>query len=169
MDKVTLDRIQLLLPKLRKEGTKIYEEICESIKGRAMVRFTSTLRTFDEQAVIFAQGRTAPGRIVTNARPGRSYHNYGMAIDIALILDKDGNGSYETASWDTTLDTNKNGERDWMEVVAIFKQYGWTWGGDWRFKDNPHFQKTFGLSTHTLEHRYNNDNILDNGIYYPRI
>jgi peptidoglycan L-alanyl-D-glutamate endopeptidase CwlK len=33
-----------------------------------------------------------------------------------------------------------------MEVVAIFKKYGWEWGGEWRFKDYPHFQKTFGYS-----------------------
>jgi peptidoglycan L-alanyl-D-glutamate endopeptidase CwlK len=38
-----------------------------------------------------------------------------------------------------------------MEVVAIFKKYGYAWGGDWRFKDSPHFEKTFGYSTTQLK------------------
>lgn len=38
-------------------------------------------RSFEEQLALFAQGRTKPGRIVTKARPGESYHNYGLAFD----------------------------------------------------------------------------------------
>jgi peptidoglycan L-alanyl-D-glutamate endopeptidase CwlK len=39
-----------------------------------------------------------------------------------------------------------------MECVAIFKKYGWEWGGDWKkFKDAPHFQKTFGYTTTQLK------------------
>lgn len=34
------------------------------------------------QARLYAQGRTAPGPIVTNAPPGSSYHNYGAAVDL---------------------------------------------------------------------------------------
>ncbi|WP_412177973.1 M15 family metallopeptidase [Paenibacillus terrae] len=33
-------------------------------------------------------------------------------------------------------------------MVAAAKRIGWDWGGDWRsFKDYPHFEMTFGLST----------------------
>jgi D-alanyl-D-alanine carboxypeptidase len=39
-------------------------------------------RTMDQQAKLYAQGRTAPGPIVTNAPPGSSYHNFGAAADI---------------------------------------------------------------------------------------
>jgi peptidoglycan L-alanyl-D-glutamate endopeptidase CwlK len=42
-----------------------------------------------------------------------------------------------------------------MEVVAIFKRYGWEWGGDWKFVDMPHFQKTFGKSVKQLLDNYN--------------
>lgn len=38
-------------------------------------------RSFEEQLALFAQGRTKPGRIVTKAKPGESYHNYGLAFD----------------------------------------------------------------------------------------
>ena len=34
-----------------------------------------TLRSNAEQAALWAQGRSAPGRIVTNCRPGMSLHN----------------------------------------------------------------------------------------------
>ena len=28
-----------------------------------------------------------------------------------------------------------------MEVVKVFKDAGYTWGGNWKFTDNPHFEK----------------------------
>lgn len=47
----------------------------------------SGLRSFDEQATLYAQGRTTPGKIVTNARPGFSSHQYGIAVDFCLDAD----------------------------------------------------------------------------------
>ncbi len=146
MDKPTLDRIQLLHPKLREEAMQIYLEICDALKGKAMCRFTYTLRTFAEQDALF---NAKPQ--VTKARGGQSYHNYGAAIDIVLIVDKDGDGKFETASWDVKSDFDGDGKSDWMEVVAIFKRYGWEWGGDWKFYDAPHFQKTLGYSIVQLQ------------------
>lgn len=153
-DKVTLERIQKLAPELREEGLAIYNEICSSLTGKAIVRFSHTLRTFAEQTALYAQGRTKPGKIVTQAKAGQSYHNYGLAIDIVLLIDKDGNGTFEEASWDTKTDFDKDNLSDWMEIVAIFKRYGWEWGGDWRFKDLPHFQKTLGQSIMQLQKKY---------------
>lgn len=144
IDQKTLDRIKLLHPKLRDEVNELYQDICDALKGRAICRFTSTLRTFAEQDAIYSEGRTKPGTIKTNAKSGFSYHNYGLAIDIVLIIDG------KTASWDMKTDFDKDGKSDWMEVVAIFKQYGFEWGGDWRFFDGPHFQKTFGKSIREL-------------------
>ncbi|MCU7570488.1 M15 family metallopeptidase [Riemerella anatipestifer] len=155
MDKITLQRIELLHPKLREEAKAIYKEICEALTGNAICRFTHTLRTFKEQNDLYAIGRTKKGRRVTNARGGQSYHNYGLAIDICLLVDKDGNGTYETAVWDTKADFDNDKIADWQEIVAIFKRYGWTWGGDWRFTDPPHFQKTFGKSIADLQELYN--------------
>jgi peptidoglycan L-alanyl-D-glutamate endopeptidase CwlK len=149
-DQKTLERIQLLHPKLRDEAVQIYDEICAALTGNAICRFSYTLRTFAEQDALYAQGRSKPGAIVTKAKGGQSYHNYGLAIDIVLILDKDLNGTFETASWDTKIDADGDKQADWMEIVGIFKRYGWEWGGDWRFKDDPHFQKTFGKSVSEL-------------------
>jgi peptidoglycan L-alanyl-D-glutamate endopeptidase CwlK len=142
-DAITLERIKLIHPKLRDEVMEIYDEICEALSGSAMCRFSHTLRTFAEQNVLYAQGRTKPGKIVTNSRGGLSYHNYGMAIDIVLIA----NGA---ASWDSGKDFDADGKADWMEVVSIFKQFGWEAGIDWKFRDAPHFQKSLGYSVRQL-------------------
>lgn len=128
-DAVTLERIKLLHPKLREEADLIYTEICEALSGKAMCRFSHTLRTFKEQDDLFAKGRTTPGPVVTKAKAGLSMHNYGLAIDIVLIVDKDGDGKFESASWDVNSDFDGDRKSDWQEVVTIFKQYGWTWGG----------------------------------------
>ncbi len=84
---------------------------------------------------------------MTIAKGGQSYHNYGLAIDFALKLD---NGN---VVWDLDRDDNNNGEADWMEVVAIAKDLGFEWGGDWTsFKDYPHLQMDFGLSIRELQY-----------------
>lgn len=146
MDTITLARIELLHPKLRTEAKEIYIAIYNALKGRAAVRFTHTLRTIAEQDALYAQGRTKPGKKVTNAKGGQSYHNYGLAIDICLIIDD------KEASWDTLKDFDGDGISDWMEAVKIFKSRGWEWGGDWeKFRDTPHFQKTFGFTTAKLK------------------
>lgn len=151
MDSITISRISLLHPKVRAEVTDIYAEICQALTGRALCRFAYTLRTEAEQNALYAQGRTTPGKIVTNAKAFESYHNYGLAVDIVLLVDKDKNGSYESASWETNVDFDGDGVSDWQEVVKIFKKHGWTAGIDWKFMDAPHFEKSFGYSVMQLK------------------
>lgn len=152
MDQLTLKRIETAHPLLRDELKCIYTDICNAIDSKhALFRFSHVLRTFKEQNDLYAIGRTTSGRKVTNAKGGDSYHNYGLAVDIVELLDKDKNGTFETASWDVKLDYDNDNVEDWMEVVAIFKRYGWEWGGDWRFTDKPHFQKTLGYSISQLK------------------
>lgn len=164
-DLITLNRIQLLHPLLVDEVNSIYKEICEALKGRAICRFAYTLRTFAEQDALYAQGRTKKGSKVTNARGGQSYHNYGLAIDIVLLVDKDKNGTFESASWETKIDFDGDGKEDWQEIVAIFKRYGWEWGGDWKFLDTPHFQKTLGKSIAQLKSAYDKKDFIKGTTY----
>lgn len=165
-DKITLERIQLLHPKLREEAIEIYSEICERLKGKAFCRFTHTLRTFAEQDALYAQGRTKPGSIVTYARGGQSYHNFGIAIDICLVVDTDGDGDYDKASWDFKKDFDGDGEVDFNEIDFVFNLYGWKGlyknGKRW---DLPHFQKTFGLSEMELLKRFNEKKFIPNTNY----
>lgn len=77
---------------------------------------------------------------------GESYHNFGLAIDFAL-MSVDGQ-----VIWDMKYDGNGNSRADWMEVVEIAKDLGFEWGGDWtQFKDYPHLQMNFGLSIWELQ------------------
>jgi peptidoglycan L-alanyl-D-glutamate endopeptidase CwlK len=135
MDKITLDRIKLLHPSLREEANKIYADICAAMPAGVVCRFTHTLRTFAEQDALYQLGRSKPGKVVTNAKGGQSFHNYGLAIDFVLLV----NGS---VSW--TVDKN------WLAVISIFESYGWESGHHWKFKDSPHLQKTFGKTTAQL-------------------
>ena len=64
------------------------------------------LRTFAEQDALYAQGRSVPGSIVTNAKGGESPHNYGCASDWTL-WDVSGNPIWMTAKddrWKTYID-----------------------------------------------------------------
>jgi peptidoglycan L-alanyl-D-glutamate endopeptidase CwlK len=151
LDSISIQRISLLHPKLRAEALAILQEIEAALTGRARFRIVSTLRTFSEQDALYAQGRTKSGAIVTNARAGQSNHNYGTSLDFALIIDKDGDGKFESTSWDTKGDYDEDKKADWIEVVAIFKKHGWTWGGDWKtLVDMPHVEKSFGYSVKHL-------------------
>lgn len=103
---------------------------CEA-KG-LQVLVTCTYRTNAEQDALFAQGRTTPGHIVTNARGGQSMHNFRCALDIVPLV----NGKPD---W--------NGEHpSWHEIAAVFKAHGFSWGFDWpHFKEMPHFEITRGF------------------------
>jgi peptidoglycan L-alanyl-D-glutamate endopeptidase CwlK len=102
---------------------------------------TSTLRTMEEQAALYAQGRSTPGRKVTNAKPGQSFHNYGLAYDVVPL--RAGKPVWGTIGPDLAL---------WQRVGALGKAQGLEWAGDWvRFKEFPHFQWTGGLTLKDLQ------------------
>lgn len=102
------------------------------------IRITAGLRTNAEQQRLYNQGRTTPGNIVTNARPGQSIHNFGLAIDYVLVNEDDTNVSWVV-------------NKQWRRVGAIGKQLGFQWGGDWTsFRDYPHLDLQRGMSLANL-------------------
>ena len=110
------------------------------------ILITDGYRSFEEQDKIYDKGRRTPGKVVTHAEGGESYHNFGLAVDFALQLE---NGN---VIWDIEYDGNGNGQSDWFEVGGIAKELGFQWGGDWRgFKDYPHLQMDFGLTINDLQ------------------
>jgi peptidoglycan L-alanyl-D-glutamate endopeptidase CwlK len=58
---------------------------CHSVSLDILI--TCTLRPLDEQQRLYDQGRTTPGHIVTNAKPGQSAHNYGLALDFVPMIN----------------------------------------------------------------------------------
>lgn len=168
-DKISLERAKLLHPAVRDEVINLITEVEKGFPPNIAVRIVQGLRTIEEQNGLYAQGRTKPGNIVTNAKGGSSYHNYGLAIDFAILVDKDGNGTYDELSWDIKKDNDKDGIADWLEVVKVFEAAGWEWGGRWSsIKDYPHVQKTFGYRWQVLLTKYNSKEFI-NGTQYVRI
>lgn len=84
-------------------------------------------RTFAQQQAVYDQGRSTPGAIVTKARPGDSYHQYGLALDIV------------PQAYESLPEWNPDGPY-WAQIGAIGKSLGLTWGGDWHTPDRPHFE-----------------------------
>jgi len=167
MDLITQERIKQAHPRIREMLYGQYIEANNLLGANVRLRFAYVYRTPEEQHSLFLQRPK-----VTKADSWQSIHNYGLAFDIVLLIDKDNNGTFETASWDTIKDFDKDRQSDWMEVVNYFKSKGWKWGGDWKkFPDAPHFQYDFGFDWKTLKARVDKKTIItdENGIIYPKI
>lgn len=131
-DKVTDSRIATLDKRVQPAAFRFINRVWKEL-GIAL-RVTQALRTIGEQDALYAQGRTTPGKKVTNARGGYSFHNFGLALDVVII--RDGKAIWEILP---------------KKVVDIAKQEGFAWGGDWKsFKDYPHFEMTFGKTLQEL-------------------
>jgi peptidoglycan L-alanyl-D-glutamate endopeptidase CwlK len=156
MDKITIDRIATAHPKIREELKNYYIECNNKLPKGVRLRFAYVYRSVAEQNVLYNQRPK-----VTNAKGGQSIHNYGLAFDIAILLDKDNNGTFESIDWNISSPYFKL-------VVEYFKSKGYEHGGDWKnFKDYPHFQKAFG---HTWQSLKVKDSFKDvNGLTYPKI
>jgi len=127
-------KIEDLHPKLQELANE-FLKTCIAQNFPVTIYFT--FRSNAEQDALYAQGRTMPGSIVTNARGGESYHNYSLAFDSAPLND------------DLTIDWNTVAKYKIMGKIG--QSVGLEWGGGWKFKDMPHFQYTFGLSIEELK------------------
>jgi peptidoglycan LD-endopeptidase CwlK len=114
------DRATAVLERARREGMDM--------------RVVDGFRSVAAQDTLYAQGRTAPGNIVTNARGGSSWHNYGLAADIAF------NNANGQPAWP------ENG--NWTRYGEIAVDQGLEWGGNWQgLQDRPHVEYHPGLET----------------------
>lgn len=123
-----------LHPEVRAMAQKFIDQ-CKAVDIDVII--TSTYRDLEDQAVIYAAGRTMPGPIRTNAKPGQSIHNYRLAFDFCPIV-------HGKAVWDDLALYERCG--------AIGKQIGLDWAGDWTtFKEYAHLQYTGGLTLSDLQ------------------
>lgn len=159
MDKITVSRIAKAHPMVRESLLMEYKEINNRLPKGVRLRFSHVLRTPEEQDALYKKRPK-----VTNAKGWQSIHNYGLAFDIVLLYDKDGNGTFETAVWNDK-------DKYWIEVTNYFKSKGWSWGGDWKnFKDSPHFEKNFGLGWKQMKAMIDRkDYIVEDGVKYINI
>jgi len=98
-------------------------------------------RSIERQAYLYAQGRTTPGKMVTWARPGFSWHQYGVGVDI--VFDKNPETEAIEWTWEGGY-ADKNGD-NYDKLAKILKSYGLEWLGDSN-TERAHFQKCFGLT-----------------------
>jgi peptidoglycan LD-endopeptidase CwlK len=134
MNTASQDRLKLVYPKL---ATKIYQLSTLMAAEELFITVAQGLRTVEEQDALFAKGRDEHGavinkaQIVTNARGGNSYHNYGLAVD-CYPVDKESGG----------VDWNPS-HPDWKRMESLGVSLGLTSGANWiRIVDAPHFQLT---------------------------
>jgi peptidoglycan L-alanyl-D-glutamate endopeptidase CwlK len=130
-------RLAPLHPGLARRGRRVIEL---AAKDGIAILITQGLRTWKEQDALYAIGRSkAPigsKYIVTAAKGGQSYHNFGLAFDF-VVLDSMGK-----VTWDPK-------HPGWKRVGMLGKLVGLEWGGDWKKKDLPHLQYTGGLALET--------------------
>jgi peptidoglycan L-alanyl-D-glutamate endopeptidase CwlK len=115
------------------------EKFLNSAKAAGIdLLITSTYRDNASQDALYAQGRTTPGKKVTNAKAGQSWHNYRCAVDVVPVVAG-------KPRWDVK-------DEVWQQVGALGKAAGLEWAGDWKkFKEYPHFQYTGGLTLAQLQ------------------
>lgn len=102
---------------------------------------TSTYRDFESQERLYAQGRVLPGKIVTYANAGDSWHNWKRAFDIVPL--RHGKPVWSTRGADGNL---------WRQIGRIGESVGLEWGGSWdRHPDMPHFQDKMGRTLYGLK------------------
>lgn len=123
------------LEDLRSDVREKAEKFLSAAKNLGIdVLVTCTYRSNEEQKQLYEQGRTAPGKIVTNALPGESKHNNmeggdpaSLAFDVVPLI----NGK---PVWDASNPV-------WKVLGGLGKSIGLNWAGDWkRFKEYPHFE-----------------------------
>jgi peptidoglycan L-alanyl-D-glutamate endopeptidase CwlK len=98
----------------------------ECAKQGIIVIITSTYRSNEEQAALYAIGRTKPGNRVTNAKPGQSMHGYRIAFDFCPII-------HGKCVWNNAELFERCGE--------IGEKVGLQWSGRFlTFRESAHFE-----------------------------
>jgi peptidoglycan L-alanyl-D-glutamate endopeptidase CwlK len=119
MDPVSETRLTQVHPELSRRIHQLADMLAFPI------RVTQGMRTYAQQDELYAQGRTSPGAIVTEAQAGYSMHNFGLAVDVVPYL----NG---IPDWNDK-------DAEWAEVLAKAPSCGLAEGAQWRtFPDEPH-------------------------------
>lgn len=102
---------------------------------------TQTYRSPEQQASLYAKGRTEPGPKVTSAPPGYSWHEFRRAFDVAIVH----------FPGDMTQADLYDGP--WERVGDLGEGIGLEWGGRWKTPDRPHFQLTKGFTLAYMRER----------------
>jgi len=141
-DKQSLSLLNQLHPLIRQRAIAAYNEAVANTPENVHPYIVETYRSFERSNELYAQGRTKPGEIVTNAKAGQSYHNYALALDFGLKI----NGKVSNK-----VDWN------WRKVAEIFKEHGFQLGLEFTgsLVDPPHVEDKLGHNWRDLLQMYN--------------
>jgi peptidoglycan L-alanyl-D-glutamate endopeptidase CwlK len=142
VDDNSIKKIKELYPPF---GEKIFKFVSDAQAQGMLVSVFDGLRSFEKQAELYAKGRTAPGKIVTKAKPGFSYHCYGLAVDLVFDADQVKPG------WQWTWDD----KYPWKKLSELGVKHGLESAMTWKsFPEAPHYQLTYGFTTAVLNNIY---------------
>jgi len=116
------------------------QPICEAFTEEAQRQgidfiLTCTFRSNNEQDALYAQGRTAPGAIVTRAKGGKSAHNF-------TINGNPASKAFDVVPMDAGKPVWNDGHPSWKKLGRIGQNLGLNWYGSPTapFREFPHFQ-----------------------------
>jgi len=144
IDAATRTKLALIYPDIGVRFCRVFHTYLE-LYGKRM-RVTQGLRSWKRQSELYAQGRTSGGAVVTRARPGLSFHNYGCAIDIAF------------RGKDPYLEEDPKFEWYWKKYGEVAESFGFRWGG--HFDDRPHIQMSYGFTVRELRIMYRDGGLM---------
>jgi len=150
-----VNSLDLLFPPFREQAEKF------AVKANELDFFIyETYRSFDKQLEYYKSGRELQNGIwvvvdkslvKTNAKPGMSFHAYGLAFD--AVVDADATKQGVQWSWaDTYKDADGTIQKvDWKGMGKISVSLGMEWAGNWTtFTEYPHSQNRFGFQVSEL-------------------
>ena len=123
VDQTTQSLIATLRTPVQKLAKKLLAEAALSDIALDVVQ---AFRSAAQQDAYYAQGRTAPGPIVTGLKGGQSMHEWGLAFDVAV--DKDGK-----PTWPANIPL-------WTQIGVMGEALGLVWGGRFPHPDYDHFE-----------------------------
>lgn len=153
-DKISEQRLLLLHPTVIGYFKNFIEDAENELD--ITLRIVQGLRTFEEQNELYTHGRTkfydAHGNklgVVTNARAGASFHQYGLAVDVGILKEN-------------RIDWGFN----YSLLVPFAAKYGLSWGGNFKkIKDKPHFEYSTKYNWRELLAMYNDKKFIEGTRY----
>ena len=135
IDERSAKYLDTLVPQVKQAFTDFLLEAKELLKEEGLdYRAICGTRSWEAQEALYAKGRTAPGPKVTNARPGSSMHNFGLAIDCGVFRGK----SYLDGG---SPEEQRLADRMHKLCGALASKHNLRWGGNFKsIYDAPHYE-----------------------------
>jgi peptidoglycan L-alanyl-D-glutamate endopeptidase CwlK len=123
LSNISLARLGEVHPELARRVTNLADAL--AAEG-SQIEIDTALRTAAQQDALFAEGRSSPGKEVTNARGFQSNHVIGCAVDISPDDSVTGRPDWNAS------------HPAWQRIVALAPSFGLRDGKSWH--DLPHLE-----------------------------